>query len=581
MPDGTRAEAWSCGALNATLPDYAIGMRAIPGGRADILPAAQEGIVSDFEDLKKRVEAAGRQFGMMSRQRRDYGQRLIDMVAMHERNLAQVDARMAALRAEAEQARALAEQRGTALQAVQGENEQLRHMLHSLLQAIESGRSNDFEETMHELDRRISAMVQGGEPQPVPHAPAPPSPRVQFPPEAHATPEPRAVMPVQAWPSADPPAQAGEEDDWGGDDSLPAQAEDTAGPLEADDWEEEPAPLQGRRPSLEEVLQTVDAAVADAVDPDAVDPAPDTVEAEAAPLEQVMGFPADREGLQLKGAPISAIADSIAAENLDVEDGLDLSAPRSGAVPDSAYSARDDSDPEAAQDDERPFELLEEDALPVVGPADTAGPPGIDRLFDAEEYEDEDPAPVAIAEAPADPAWRAAGEDEDTEFDLSDLELGGEIDDGQMPEDRKAASAEEARVDEAGLEEAGVEEAGIEEVGAGETAGWAGEEAGLAPSRARRSPPRDSALAELDALLADADMAFEADADVAPPSDLVAGTGIRREGGLYGAERERGGADSPLGRAPALRDDLDEATREEILARVRERHSGRSPQRDE
>ena len=115
--------------------------------------------MSSFGELQRRVEAAERQFNAMSRQRRDYGQRLIDMIAMHERNLAESGEQVHVLRQEAAEARALAEERGRALDKARGENEQLRHMLHSLLTAIERNRSNDFEETMLELDRRISSMV--------------------------------------------------------------------------------------------------------------------------------------------------------------------------------------------------------------------------------------------------------------------------------------------------------------------------------------------------------------------------------------------------------------------------------------
>ena len=61
--------------------------------------------MSSFDELQRRVEAAERQFNAMSRQRRDYGQRLIDMIAMHERNLAESGEQVHVLRQEAAEAR--------------------------------------------------------------------------------------------------------------------------------------------------------------------------------------------------------------------------------------------------------------------------------------------------------------------------------------------------------------------------------------------------------------------------------------------------------------------------------------------
>ncbi|MFD2204235.1 hypothetical protein [Kiloniella antarctica] len=87
--------------------------------------------MSDLEELRQRVEAAEENFGLIADQQKGYSQRLIALLNVTE-------------------------QKDQAIGKLENENEQLRSMLFSLLQAIEKG---DTSNTLQDMDVRISAMT--------------------------------------------------------------------------------------------------------------------------------------------------------------------------------------------------------------------------------------------------------------------------------------------------------------------------------------------------------------------------------------------------------------------------------------
>ncbi|WP_419901869.1 hypothetical protein [Kiloniella sp.] len=87
--------------------------------------------MSDLEELRLRVEAAEEHFGLITDQQKGYSQRLIALLNVTE-------------------------QKDQSISKLEGENEQLRTMLYSLLQAIEKG---DTSNTLQDMDTRISVMT--------------------------------------------------------------------------------------------------------------------------------------------------------------------------------------------------------------------------------------------------------------------------------------------------------------------------------------------------------------------------------------------------------------------------------------
>ncbi|MFC3225818.1 hypothetical protein ACFOGJ_01155 [Marinibaculum pumilum] len=468
--------------------------------------------MSSFDELQKRVEAAERQFNAISRQRRDYGQRLIDMIAMHERNLAESGEQVHVLRQEAAEARALAEERGRALEKARGENEQLRHMLHSLLTAIERNRSNDFEETMLELDRRISSMVaadsdsvaRAGDSTEVSQAPEAWTPAEgaaagadggtgfddddTLPDSAIATGEAQAAVASDAgepdvhaveaggfddlvaadWPDEQdlpdatpvglaaagdapapvPGAEAAPQDAVAAADHPPAgegvpeaglpepdmPAPDLAepGPEESglpvsgsldaalqddEDGDAEPSPL-----SLEEVLELAEASAeeqddslsgidGDRLTPEDLATLTEMLEESVAAAEEQT---ADDDGLAGDGPAEDGDAPLNQASIADIADLIRAEQAAGMAVPEAA-EGRDTGDADGEGGEDTRFELLDEEELQKGMTAD--------RLFSADDYAEDGFGPVAAAEAE-----EGAEADDENAFDLSDLDLGGEID---------------------------------------------------------------------------------------------------------------------------------------------------------
>ncbi|MEE8534396.1 MAG: hypothetical protein V3S45_00030 [Kiloniellales bacterium] len=118
--------------------------------------------MSGIEQLQQRVQDAEQRFGLIHEQGQKYSERLISLIIAIEDYLrdlhAQVEtAKTAGAHQDAEITRYKSE-----LARIDQENEQLRKMLHSLLQAVEAGNSESLLETMQMLETKVSALVSPG-----------------------------------------------------------------------------------------------------------------------------------------------------------------------------------------------------------------------------------------------------------------------------------------------------------------------------------------------------------------------------------------------------------------------------------
>lgn len=136
--------------------------------------------MSGIEELRERVMDAEKCFGSNDAQRVEYSERLMVMmnavegrireqqdenaqqaakIETHEVEVAaqraKIDAQRTAIAQQAEEIEKLE----TASVGSGAENEQLRDMLHDLLQAIESSGHDGLTETMQQLDRKVSTLV--------------------------------------------------------------------------------------------------------------------------------------------------------------------------------------------------------------------------------------------------------------------------------------------------------------------------------------------------------------------------------------------------------------------------------------
>jgi hypothetical protein len=136
--------------------------------------------MSGIEELRERVTDAEKYFGSNDAQRAGYGERLIvmmnavegriceqqDEIAQQAAKIENHEIEVAAQQAEIDSQRtAIVQQAGeienlkTAGVGTGEENEQLRDMLHALLQNIESSGRDGLAEAMQEFDRKASALV--------------------------------------------------------------------------------------------------------------------------------------------------------------------------------------------------------------------------------------------------------------------------------------------------------------------------------------------------------------------------------------------------------------------------------------
>ncbi|QEX21241.1 hypothetical protein FRZ61_11640 [Hypericibacter adhaerens] len=104
--------------------------------------------MSDIEQLRRRVEAAERHFGSIGEQQGKYSARLIHLMDQIEQRAAD---------RESELGRYVGE-----LQALRRDHEQVKAMLQALLGAIETGGGEAIMATLHEMDRKASALVGEG-----------------------------------------------------------------------------------------------------------------------------------------------------------------------------------------------------------------------------------------------------------------------------------------------------------------------------------------------------------------------------------------------------------------------------------
>lgn len=117
--------------------------------------------MTGIEDLQQRVAAVERQFGLAHEQRTKYSARLLGLMEAVETRLREQQDEMgrqadALARREAE----VAEQTARAERG-ERDNEQLRGMLHSLLQAIEAGSRDVLSEAMQALEAKVASLVAG------------------------------------------------------------------------------------------------------------------------------------------------------------------------------------------------------------------------------------------------------------------------------------------------------------------------------------------------------------------------------------------------------------------------------------
>lgn len=126
-----------------------------------------------IEELSARVTEAERRFGLIGEEHAKYSARLISLLDTVQGRLREQEAEVE------QQTEANARLQGER-DVARGENEQLRHMLHSLLRAVENGGRDQVMQTMQALETRVSGLVAGdvpetetGEPAEVPEAETP------------------------------------------------------------------------------------------------------------------------------------------------------------------------------------------------------------------------------------------------------------------------------------------------------------------------------------------------------------------------------------------------------------------------
>lgn len=102
------------------------------------------GMVSNAE-LKERVEAAIEVQNLIDERNLNFGQQLIGLIDIVEKGQRQLQDEI--------------DRHETNIERLNGENEQLREMLHSLLLAIESSGRDRLAEIIHKLDKKVSALV--------------------------------------------------------------------------------------------------------------------------------------------------------------------------------------------------------------------------------------------------------------------------------------------------------------------------------------------------------------------------------------------------------------------------------------
>ena len=105
--------------------------------------------MSYIDELRERFQAAEERFGRISDAGKDYRERLMGLMSRIEEEI------RCRRDVEAQQAKEI--------ERLSGENEELRGMLMSLLQAVESGDQGDLDETLGEMDAKVAALIGEGQ----------------------------------------------------------------------------------------------------------------------------------------------------------------------------------------------------------------------------------------------------------------------------------------------------------------------------------------------------------------------------------------------------------------------------------
>ncbi|OUS15781.1 hypothetical protein A9Q97_02800 [Rhodospirillales bacterium 47_12_T64] len=303
--------------------------------------------MSDLEELRQRVEAAEEHFGLIADQQKGYSQRLIALLNVTE-------------------------QKDQAIDKLEGENEQLRTMLFSLLQAIEKG---DTSNTLQDMDVRISAMTN----QAADVIDELPAPDLSLPaPEPENSPEPEELSISDEANGADETENTlPEEDDLDIQlDTLEIEQNSEAGDEVESDTQASPEVSESQTdlaaPSQEEDSESGETEILEMSESDVPDDSEDALIAEIAEnLEQVLP---DEEEIELETA----------AENEGTIE--ELEDPMEDAV------LADTVEEEATSEDKEEMEQ-EEDTSPISGNGEEVSEEtSIDSFLEKNASEDETPA---------------------------------------------------------------------------------------------------------------------------------------------------------------------------------------------
>ena len=118
--------------------------------------------MNDIEKLRLRVADAVEHFGLINKQRATYSHRLIDLMDTVEGRIRVQLCEIEDHKSKIAHHLAEIESQSAKVEGIDGENEHLRDMLHSLLQAIEEGGRDNLAETMQELEGKASALIGDG-----------------------------------------------------------------------------------------------------------------------------------------------------------------------------------------------------------------------------------------------------------------------------------------------------------------------------------------------------------------------------------------------------------------------------------
>lgn len=150
--------------------------------------------MNGIEELQQRVQEAEQRFGLIHEQGQKYSERLIALIVAIEDRQREFQSQIDEAKATGPDFEAEITQQKSEVARTKQENEQLRTMLRSLLQAVEAGNSESLIETMQFLETKASALAA-----PRPGDAAQPAAPVTDPPRLEAL--DRAE---DSWPSLDP-----------------------------------------------------------------------------------------------------------------------------------------------------------------------------------------------------------------------------------------------------------------------------------------------------------------------------------------------------------------------------------------